>query len=163
MRTAAEIVERIREKRQEIFNFEPEVLVHFLTWDEAKPLFEADAMEDWLQPEPLTRERVLSIAETYMREYGWPKALGHRGISACRTVDKMTAWCWLLGDDEAVAYCDEGDHYPCYGAPILRWLCQRFGWPIPDDSAARNMADGLDCTGRGACREGCIPETDPEE
>lgn len=103
--------------------------------------------------EPLSDDRVRDEMRQYMAEVGWDKVLGHRGISAGRTVEKMTAWLWLLGDDEMVRFAEDDSNYPQYGAPILKAICEKYGFPIPDDPAARRMAVGRRCV--PDCDEGC--------
>jgi hypothetical protein len=149
VRTAKEIVEHILNEKQ-VIDFRPEVVVEYLTFEEAKPLLKPDARpEDWPPHKPLTREQVLSDMCAYMDEYGWPKALNHRGLSANRTVQKMQVWAFMLGDDIDV----DKMHYENYGAPILKFFCEKYGFPIPDCEEARRMAEGLPCT--PSCEEGC--------
>lgn len=91
---------------------------------------------------------VLSDMRTYMAEYGWPKAVGHRGISASRTVTKMDAWAWLLGRDDVRAAMAQAP-YAMYGAPKLLRVCTLLGFPIPtggdDAKIASAMAAGQPC------------------
>jgi hypothetical protein len=144
MRTQDEIAERFMRKRQEFLNFEPEILVAFLDYEHAKPILkEGVTADEWGESRiPLIRETVVEHARTYMGEYGWDKCLNHRGISANRTVQKMEAWMWLLCDDEMVAVCQDPELYPQYGAPILKAICEKYGWEIPDDPAVDRMAAG---------------------
>ena len=86
-------------------------------------------------------------------EFAWDKARNHRGLSASRSVTKMQAWLWLLGDSENLAYAEDSSHYPNYGAPILRRICEAYGFPIPDGEELRRMAQGQSC--REYCHEGC--------
>jgi hypothetical protein len=143
VRSFEEIVAKVQETRGEIFSFHAEVLVPFLPFDIAKQFLVADAKAENWKPTPFDRETVLGEMRTYMAEYGWPKATEHRGLSASRTVDKMRAWSWLLGDDKAVELCD-GDYAP-YGAPILKALSDYFGFPVPDSDGAKRMAAGEAC------------------
>ena len=43
--------------------------------------------------------------------------------------------------------------YEQYGAPKLKVICERLGFPMPDDMAALRMARGEPCT--PGCAEGC--------
>jgi hypothetical protein len=79
--------------------------------------------------------------------FAWGKARDHRGISASRSVEKMRTWVWLLDDPEITA------NYQNYGAPILRAICERYGFPIPDGDDMRRMSEGEPC--RDGCDEGC--------
>ena len=45
-------------------------------------------------------------------------------------------------------------HYPYYGAPILAKICEKYGFPVPDDFWVENMIKGNPCS--DACGEGCL-------
>jgi len=159
MRTQKEIVLRIREKMKETISFQPEVLVSYLEFEAAKEFLTDQAVTKtkWDKDGHLgcTRENILEEARIYMAQYGWPKCQDHRGISAGRTLDKMQAWAWLLGDDEVEAqiiFLGE-NNYAQYGAPVLKFICEHYGWPIPDDEATERMMQGLPC--QAGCKYGC--------
>lgn len=46
----------------------------------------------------------------------------------------------------------QGERGP-HGAGNLRYVCERYSLPIPDDPALQRMADGLPCDAE--CEEGC--------
>lgn len=83
----------------------------------------------------LTRDAVLTEMRNYMT-FAWDKANNERGLSAGRSINHFEAWLWLLGDEEALAFAEDDDNYPEYGRPILRFICERFGFPIEDEAAA---------------------------
>lgn len=146
LRTQDEIVARFKRKREIPLSFEPEVLVAYLDFEHVKPFLKLDTANEKDWPTPLyTRSAVLKQAKTYMRHYGWPKVLDHRGLSASRTVEKMTAWAWLLGEEDLLKKMKKTP-YPNYGAPILKVVCEHFGWPIPKDESAKRMMQGLTCS-----------------
>jgi hypothetical protein len=159
IKTVDEIIEVIRKERKELLSFVPEVLLGFLSFDEANAVLEGlgvDPMpshdrDEWVVP-PRTKEAILEQAETYMREYGWPKCIDGRGLSAQRTIQKMHAWIWLAGDEGDIEYATSWDNYTMYGAPILAEICKYYGWPIPDSDAVRKMVRGEPC---GPCCSGC--------
>ena len=152
MRTQDEIAKRAQDSSG-FLCFSPEVLVPFLDFEHAQPFLKPEVTAAEWTPKALTRDAVLAEMREYMAEYGWPKALDHRGISAGRTVEKMTAWMWLLGDDEAVAFAEDSDNYPQYGAPVLKFICERFGFDVPADEQAHRMARGEHCGADYRC--GC--------
>lgn len=153
MRTEQEIVARIESEKSKMFSFVGEALFQFLSFDVAKPMLkEGITEEQWRESQaPCTRERVLQELREYM-EFAWGKAHDHRGLSANRSVDKLSAWVWLLGDDETVAKVEATD-YPNYGAPKLKVICDAYGFPIPDDEATQNMIAGRPC--EPGCGQGC--------
>ena len=81
------------------------------------------------------------------------KIVNHRGISASRSVDKLTEYAWLLGRDDIVKAMGEAD-YPQYGAPIVKAFADGFGW-WPEDVGPElaRMAEGLPC--EDSCMDGC--------
>lgn len=153
MRSMDEIVKAIKEPdADDIFGFKASVLVCFVPFDVAKTNdFSKDDVteQQWNEAYvPLTKENVVREMASYMT-FAWGKALDHRGLSAERSVQKMGAWLWLLEDEKLI----ENVSYPNYGAPILRTICQKYGMPIPEETAAHRMADGLPCS--ESCDEGC--------
>jgi hypothetical protein len=154
MREPREIVLRIKQQQQVPMSFEPEVLIPYLAFEDAKPfLNEKATQEEWDKVrQAYTREVVLAEAKRYMADYGWPKCQDHRGISASRTIQKMTAWAWLLSE-EALLEKMHSTPYENYGAPILKVVCEHFTWPIPDDQATQRMMQGKPCTDN--CEAGC--------
>lgn len=143
LRTHAEILEEIQSREGNFLDFTAEVLIEFLPFEVARPLLKSDIKpSEWPEPVPLTREAVVAKMRDYMREYGWDKALNHRGLSADRTIQKMRAWAWVLRDD--VSYFTD-DNYPQYGVPILKTVCETYGFDIPSDSRVERMAKGLPC------------------
>ena len=154
LRTPAQIVEQLQATRDSDFlGFTAEVLVRYLTFEQAKPLLKPDAEKgDWDDDiAPLDRESILAEMRKYM-DFAWGKVSGHRGISAGRNVEKMAAWLWVLGDDEAVERIEEVS-YAQYGAPKLAYVCERYGFEIPDEEGLRNMIAGDPC--EPGCENGC--------
>src|SRR5690348_11230377 len=99
MRTIEDIITHYRNKQEsDFFGFAGEVLLPYLSAEQVKPFLKPDAdLSDWKQ-EPLKFEAVVTAMREYM-EFAWDKVQDHRGISASRSVEKMQAWLWLLGDE----------------------------------------------------------------
>lgn len=142
MRTFEDIVERIK-NRSSIFGFDAEAIIDFLPFDQAKQFLKEGVKEEDWKTVPLTREGVLDKMRDYM-DFAWEKAENHRGISASRSVEKMGVWLWLLGDDELLKQFEDTP-YTNYGVPKLMFICQKFGFPFPDNQEVKNMAEGLPC------------------
>ena len=127
-----------------------EVILDYADFSTARPVLKADFATkvdngevEW-KATPLTRTQVLADMKRYMGTFGWDKAMNHRGLSAGRTIEKMRAWAWLLGDEELERKIDETP-YPWYGAPILKAICLHLGWPIPDEPFIVKMMNGERC------------------
>jgi hypothetical protein len=65
----------------------------------------------------------------------------------------MSAWLWLLGEEELHQFAEDSKNYPQYGAPILKKICEKYGFPVPEGEAIANMSQGLSCS--QYCEEGC--------
>jgi hypothetical protein len=143
-----------REKATDLFGFMLAVLLTYLPFDLARPYLKPEAMAaEWnADLPPFTPAQVAADALDYMA-FAWGKVLDHRGLSAGRSIQKFKMWCYLLGEDELVARCDDDRQYPMYGAPILLAICTTLGWPVPVDDRAARMAAGKPC--RDDCDEGC--------
>lgn len=164
MRTQDEIVSRITESQAKasLFNFESDVLIDALDFEHAKPyLKEGTTAEQWnVEREadgygrklrfPLLREEDLKAAASDYLKFAWSKAQDHKGLSASRSVDKMTAFCWLLGHD--VQKIEEAE-YAQYGCPQLKVVAELLGEPLPTDSDLLRMMDGQPCY--DGCESGC--------
>ena len=162
MRTQDEIVKRLRD-HGDPFGFGLQVLLPHLDFDHAREFLKNGATRaDWESPRqngdgveeryPLAESAALRDFRAYAA-FAWGKAQDHRGLSAMRSVEKLTAWTWLLGRDDVLDRVQQTD-YALYGCPVLRVLCEAFDFPIPDDEGARRMMRGEPC--RPDCPNGCV-------
>jgi len=149
MRGQQEIVDMIEERRERPMDFFPEVLIGYLTFQNAAPYLKSDVQEhEWTQ-----QTDPIAEMKSYM-EFAWDKASDHRGLSAGRSVNKMQAWLWLMDDPLWQEIEDDKIPYKNYGAPILLRICEKHDLPIPEhDAGVLRMALGKKC--RHDCNEGC--------
>jgi hypothetical protein len=166
MRSTEEIAAYI-ESATGVFDFTTAVCLDYLPWEQAKPFLrdeyvaKVEAGEE--EHKQLTPDHATVLAE--MKDY-MPFALGkaanHRGLSANRSISKMVAWLWLLGDDELRGQIEREEiGYTNYGAPILKAICEKYDFPIaledndwaPDKTAFLRMAEGKPC--EPGCIGGC--------
>lgn len=142
MRSFEEIVEKIKGSTS-LFGFDAEVMVGYLPFEAAAPLLKEGARaEDWEQ-EPYTRSAVIADMARYL-EFAWEKVQHHRGLSALRSIEKIGAYLWLLGDDDVLNRFREAP-YAQYGAPGLKLAADAYGLPVPDSQDIRNMILGIPC------------------
>jgi hypothetical protein len=165
MRTPEEIVARIAAIREGMFGFGfgAEVLLQALTFEQARPVLKPGATGAEWGDVLDSREKVQNAAVDYL-EFAIGKALNHRGLSASRSIEKLTEYLWLLGLDDVLERF-EAAGYAQYGMPKLRVMAEQFGmWPYPqlqysDSTAAalaaraERMAAGKRCTPE--CQSGC--------
>lgn len=157
MRTDQEIYEYYKQNRKnDMMGFSAEVLLPYLSLDLAKEFLKPDAdLSKWVQLE-LSEKAILEEMNGYM-EFAWGKVINHRGISASRSVEKMSMWLYILGNDEMVEFCQDDKNYMNYGAPVLKKICEKYDFPIPDDKEVHRMAEGKMCIDE--CTQGCcVPE-----
>jgi len=152
MRIQDKIIAHIK-SHEGFLDFTADALISYLDYEHAKPFLKEDVTEEkWKEAHtPLTEESVLAELKSYM-EFAWGKVEGHRGISANRSVDKLSAWVWLLGDDETLKKVEEAG-FAQYGAPKLAVICEKYGLPIPSSESVQRMIRGEACS--SFCEEGC--------
>lgn len=78
------------------------------------------------------------------------KAGGHRGISAGRSVEKLTQYAWLAGREDVVDAMRAAP-YPNYGVPKLEVFARGMGL---DETWEAGLTDNLRAMARG---ESCSP------
>jgi hypothetical protein len=154
VKTQDEIVDYIKKTTasgDNFFGFVTEAMIEFLDFDHAKEFLKPETDPAKWKVRPLTEESVLGALGEYM-EFAWGKVEDHRGISAERSVNKCTAWAWILRGEDIVAKIDAAP-YPQYGAPKLAVICEAFGLPIPDSEDIQRMRGGRRCNANYDC--GC--------
>jgi hypothetical protein len=151
-RTQAQILARFRDiADSDWLGFRREVLTAAMDREHLlAALPDATVPEDW---KPCDTERE---ARGYL-EFAIEKILGHRGISAERSVEKLGEYAWLLDRDDVVSKMDDADHSQ-YGAPKVKAFADGMGWPFRagsdrEQAELERMAGGSPC--REDCQEGC--------
>lgn len=155
MRTPDDIVvfyREVLEDGRDFLGFIGDVVLNYLPREKLLLFAETVKIPERYEENPLTEEYIFQEMKKYM-EFAWTKVQDHRGISATRSVQKMIAWLWLLGDEGLCAFAQQDDHYPMYGAPVLLEICQKYDIPVPSDERVFRMAKGLPC--HDECHEGC--------
>ena len=153
MRTQQELFDYATGPGQDFFGFALEAVAGYMPFDIIKDkLKEGYTQEMWdMDRVEYTEENVRKDLAEYMRDYGWPKALGHRGISASRSVTKIGTWAYALGHDtQAILKSSEWGQY---GAGHLAVFCKLLDLPIPEGEDVENMIAGRPC--EPGCEIGC--------
>ncbi len=155
MRTQDEIVARILDRKGgDFLGFECGVLYTYLTYDNVLQFLKEDhelERSDW--SDPLDKDTAREEMKNYM-EFALEKAFNHRGISAGRSVAKMSSFLWLIGDDDLLdKFLNAG--YEQYGVPQLMVVCEAYELEVPEymQTEIANMAQGYPCVHR--CDMGC--------
>lgn len=150
-RTQDEIAARVREIQEgDLFGWRLEVLLPALDFEHAREFLKPEATKErW---EEARHGNDLEAAAKSYYDFAIGKIRDHRGISAERSVLKLTEFAWLLGRDDVIAAMDAAP-YPEYGAPKVKAFGQGLGLAWPDEPALTRMAAGEPC--RTVCMEGC--------
>lgn len=148
VKTQEEIYKYVKGGIDPYFDFRMQCLGPFLSYDYIKEWLNDGARAEsesggkvW-KSVPLNEGAILAQMEGHM-PFAWDNCLGERGLSASRSVDRFGHWIWALGNDsDWKTYLDE--NYGWYGDNQLRWVCERYNFPIP--------AERLAFIGRGPSR-----------
>lgn len=149
-RTQEEILARITAVGgDDMFGFRFEVLISSLDFEHARGF-----LQDGVTPEEWSDEQVTDVEAAAFGYYVFAlgKIENHRGISASRSVEKLTEYAWLLGRDDVIEAMEAAD-YPQYGAPMVAAFAAGFGLDWPADEAMVRMAAGRPC--EDDCYDGC--------
>jgi len=148
MRTQNEIADRIgrlQDQNDDMFGFQRDVLMSCLAMEFLEPFLKdggRKSMEEEGWVDPVFTEEVIRKHMLDYLEFAFDKCMGHRGISASRSVQKLGEWAWILGRDDLLAFAENDGNYPQYGAPILKKFAEEFGVEFPTNDAFTRMANG---------------------
>ncbi|MEV4271971.1 hypothetical protein [Micromonospora aurantiaca (nom. illeg.)] len=162
-RTQEQILARFRAINDgtDFFGFRREVLLESMTRDSLRAvvagLGHVEVGGDDTTYPAVAPEQLEQTAREYLT-FAIGKAVDHRGISACRSVDKLREYAWLLGRDDVVQAMEDAE-YEQYGVPKLKAFATGLGWPWPaegdgsQEKALARMSEGLPCA--EDCYDGC--------
>lgn len=156
-RTPDEIAARLAANADDddVFGFSREVLARALPYDAATSLgLVADGCtrEQW-DTGLLIGDELIIKARGYLT-FAIGKIIDHRGISAGRSVQKLTEFAWLMGRDDVVAAMGAAG-YAQYGAPMVRAFAHGMGWGDDWDTAAADNPELTRMAGGDLCVPGC--------
>lgn len=156
MQTTDKILEKINEHKGKFFDFTNDVLICALPYEHAQPfLNEGVTREEWVEAcggtDGWSEEKVIELARSYA-DFAWGKIQDHRGLSAVRSVQKLSAFAWVLGKEDLYREMYLESNYRPYGAPSVAMFCREFDFPIPQDEDTQRMVAGKPCyAGCGEC------------
>ena len=110
--------------------FNKEVAVYFLPFEVLKSYYKEHSVnteendEDWRQITDI-KEAAQDFLD-YM-VFAWKKAIDEKGVSASRSIDKLSAWMRILGRTDIAEILDNDDLFYPYGRPALKKACQILG------------------------------------
>ena len=119
-----------------VFGFGRKIATRFLSFEEAKDQF-SDEYVKAVESGKEKFHQVVDVNEAtqdfldYM-VFAWMKANDERGLSAGRSIEKLSAWMEILGRKDISDVLNDEDLYPNYGKPALRKACEMLGIQCPD-------------------------------
>ena len=157
MRTTTEIAAEVeRANKADAFGFYTSTLLGYLPFKDAKPFLKEGATAEEWSIKPATPVNVKKDMGSYI-DFAVGKVLGHRGISASRSIAHYQAWLWLLDDEEGQGWCEDDGMYQNYGAPVLKAIAEKYGFKMDltlgEGEMFERMAKGKPCV--VGCGEGC--------
>lgn len=142
MRTQEEIVDHIKNTSdsEDFFGVQRSDWIDFLDFDHVKEfLKEGVTKEDWDSDRKENTVKGIRSAILDYLPFAWEKANNCRGLSASRSIAHMSAFLWLLGEDELSKKFDETE-YEHYGKEKLIVISEAIGfnWKEIDDGVRTN-------------------------
>jgi len=138
LRTQEEILEKYKEYEDDgrMFDFRPEVLLEHLSY-ENNSQFLSDEYKAKISSGEINYSFVDNVLEAtqdfldYM-VFAWMKAQDERGLSASCSIQKLSAWLWLLNREDLESKINEDGLYNPYGAPALVEVCKALEINAPE-------------------------------
>jgi hypothetical protein len=135
-KSSKEVFDKIQ-KDGSFGGFWTDVLIDYIDFETAKSILSDDYLKK-IESGEEKYEYITDIKEAvqdfldYM-VFAWGKALDERGLSASRSIVKLSAFMWLLGRDDIVKILNDNDLYNPYGAPALIKACETLGIKVSDE------------------------------
>lgn len=129
LRTQEEILEKYGEYEEDgrMFDFRPEVLLEHLSYENSSSFLsdEYKAKINSGEVKHIFVDNVLEATQDFLdyMVFAWMKSQDERGLSASRSIQKLSAWLWLLNREDLESKIQEDGLYNPYGAPALVEVC----------------------------------------
>lgn len=123
--------------KSDMFGFGIQVACEFLPYEDVVHLF-TEEYRDKVDKGEAKHEQITDIYEAtqdfldYM-VFAWMKALDERGLSASRSVIKLSTWMLILNRPDVAGVLDDDSLYEPYGRPALCMACRMLGIEFPKE------------------------------
>ncbi len=120
----------------QFMDFRTEVLLDYLSLANAKPHLKDEYVTE-IESGAKEWKQIVSIEEAaqdfldYMN-FAWGKAEDQRGLSASRSIQKLSVWLWLVSREDLCSVIENDDLYNPYGSPALIEVCNMLGIEVPN-------------------------------
>lgn len=138
LRSYEEILQRFKDKDDEdFFGNKREVLSNYIKFDDILPFVRQDYLEEFKSKKDVyafvdTIEECTQDFLDYMN-FAWGKAVNERGLSASRSIAKLSVWLWLVSRDDLSTLIESDNLYNPYGAPALVAVCEKLNITVPKE------------------------------
>lgn len=131
-----EVAKTIFNEEDDFFGFAREVAYRFMPFEDAKD----HLTEEFLEKIEKGEKKYVQITDVmeavqdfldYM-VFAWMKAAEGKGISASRSIIKLSAWMQILSRPDVADILNDDSLYAPYGKPALRKACDILGIEAPD-------------------------------
>lgn len=127
---------RIMNEKNDIFGFSYEVAIDYITLNEAEKYLNKEALNKYKNGE----EQWIQITDVFEATqdfldymvFAWQKAMGERGISACRSIIKLSTWMKILSRKDVADILNDKNQGNKYGRPALKKACDILGIKYPE-------------------------------
>lgn len=116
--------------------FGKDVAISVLEFEAAKKYIKKDCVKDVEngKKEKKVITDVMEIVQDFLdyMVFAWSKAMDERGLSAGRSIDKLSAWMNILNRPDVAAVLNDESLYDPYGRPALKQACGMLNISCPD-------------------------------
>lgn len=124
-------------KEESLLGFEHEIACDFLTFKLGKEFFK----EEFIKEIESKKKKFTYISDVYEATqdfldymvFAWMKARDQRGISASRSIMKLSTWMRILGRKDVADILNDEKLYAPYGIPALKKACEVLGVNFPNN------------------------------
>lgn len=127
---------RIMNDDEDAFGFGTEVAIDFMSFEDAREYLKEDYAKA-VESGEKSWDIITDVKEAtqdfldYM-VFAWSKAMDERGLSAGRSIVKLSAWMDILGRPDVAEVLNDDCLYAPYGRPAMREACEMLGISVPD-------------------------------
>ena len=138
LRSQKEVSDHISDVvESDYFGFSTEVLIDYLDFNEAKKHLTDEYVKQIESGEKVYGRATITTIEECAQDFldymnfAWGKAEAERGISASRSISKLSAWLWLMNREDLVNVIEDDNLFNPYGSPVLISVCQKMNIDVP--------------------------------
>ena len=129
------VVSEVMSNKDDFFGFAKSVAINYIPIEDAKQYFNEEFLQK-IEKGEAEHTQITDIKEAaqdfldYM-VFAWMKSEDQRGISASRSIEKLSAWLKLMSRNDLSVSIRQDALYNPYGAPALIEVCDKLGIKVP--------------------------------